>query len=138
MKFDPKSAYDLIPDGEYDAEIASAEERQSKSGKDMLKLTLKVWAGTGGPRIVFDYIVNPDSLWRLKQIAGVLGKKELFESGEMGASEIEGESVRVSIKTQKDKSEKFGDRSVVARYLPLVAGEQSRTPVPGTDDDIPF
>lgn len=140
MKYDPKSASSLIPDGEYDAEIATAEEARSKSGKEMLKLTVKVWAGGGGPRTVFDYVVNPETLWRLKQIAGAVGKNDLFDSGEMGPREIQGESVRVAIKTQKDKKGQFEDKNVIARYLPAAAGvtqDESRRPAMG-DDDIPF
>lgn len=144
MKFNPKAASTLIPDGEYDAEIAAAEEAESKKGNAMMKLTVRVWAGGGGPRTVFDYIVDPHSIWKLKQIAAAIGKQDVFESGDMGPGEIAGESVRVAIKTQKDRTGQFEDKNVVARYLAPAAGMAANdTGASGAaggdhDDNIPF
>jgi len=145
MKFDPKAGNSLIPDGEYDAEIATAEETLSKSGKDMMKLSLKVWAGGGGPRIVFDYLVVPETIWRLKQIAAAIGKLEQYNAGEIHTSDLKGASVRVSVKTQPDKTGKYEDRNVIARYLAAEAGTGPANGPPAgnengapIDDDIPF
>lgn len=139
MKFDPRAANTLIPDGEYDAEIAEAEDTTSKKGNAMMKLNVKVWAGNGGPRVVFDYIVDPHSIWKLKQIAAAIGKNDVFASGEMGPSHIRGESVRVAIKTQKDKTGEFEDKNVVARYLAPAAGSAGTGEAPSaSDDEIPF
>lgn len=140
MRYEPKDANGiLIPDGEYDAEISEAVEKRSKSGNDMMELKVKVWANGGGPRIVFDYIVVPSSLYKLKQIAGATGQMSTFESGEMGVDEVRNKSVRVSIKTQADKEGKFPDKNVVARYLPQEAGAKPthHERVPGSDDDGP-
>ena len=143
MKFDPAAAVTLIPDGEYDAEIVSAEETKSKKGNDMWKLAVKVWTGGGGPRVIFDYIVNPGTIYKLKQLASALGKRDLFDSGDMGTQEVTGESVRVSIKTETDKTGQFEDKNVVARYLPQSAGvthSQNGTASKGgvDDEEIPF
>lgn len=139
MRYDPKDANNLIPDGEYDAEIAEAEETTSKKGNDMLKLTVRVWAGGGGPRVIFDYIVVPSSLYKLKQIAAATGQMPAFEAGELGAKGVQGKSLRVSLKTEKDKSGAFPDKNAVARYLPQEAGAQPHTKAqPADDDGIPF
>lgn len=137
MKYKPEDANSLIPDGEYDGEIAAAEDKLSKKGSEMIEAKVRVWAGGGGPRLVFDYIVNPGSLYKLKQIAAASGQMAKYETGAMGADDIRGISVRVSVKTQKDKTGDFPDKNVIARYLAPAAGEGNHGK-PAADDDIPF
>lgn len=137
MNFNPKDASTLIQDGEYDGEIALAEETHSKAGSEMLKLTVRVWAGSGGPRTVFDYVVNPGGLWKLKQIASASGQMDKYEAGSMGAGDLNGVSVRVGVKTQKDKTGQFEDKNVIARYLAPAAGEGNHGK-PAADEEIPF
>lgn len=138
MRFDPKDAVNLMPDGEYDAEIVDAEEQRSSKGNDMMKLTVRVFPG-GGPRIVFDYAVVPSTLYKLKQLAGAAGLADKFASGELQAEDVKGQSVRVTIGTEPAKNG-FDAKNKITRYLPQVAGEmpgRSSTP-PRHDDDIPF
>jgi len=138
VKFDPKDAVNLIPDGEYDAEIVDAEETKSKAGNDMMKLTVKVFPG-GGDRIVFDYAVVPKTLYKLKQLAAAVGEGAKFAAGQLEPSDLRGKGCRVTIETEAGKNG-FDDKNAIRRYLPQVAGEmpgRSSTP-PRHDDDIPF
>lgn len=137
MRYDPKDADNLIPDGEYDGEIASAVEKTSKAGNDMTELKVKVWAGGGGPRLIFDYIVVPSSLYKLKQIAAATGQTPEFQAGRLGAADILGKSVRVAVKTQKGK-DGFDDKNVITRYLPQEAGSAPSHEKSVPDEDIPF
>lgn len=140
MKFNPDDAVNLMPDGEYDAEIADAEEARSKNGNDMMKLTVRVFPG-GGPRLLFDYAVVPSTLYKLKQLAGAVGLADKFAKGELQPEDIKGKSVRVTIGTEPAKNG-FEPKNKVTRYLPQEAGHVAppaasrRAPV--ADDDIPF
>ena len=139
MKFDPAQANTLIRKGEYDLEFAVVEQTKSKKGADMWKLTVKVWPG-GGVRTVFDYIVFPQGLWRLKQIAAACGLQDKFDSGEMETSDIQGKSARGAVDIKEDKE--FGDKNIITRYLPQDAGAPG--PVAHNEngapegDDLPF
>lgn len=140
MKFDPKDAVNLIPDGEYDAEILDAEETRSKAGNDMMKLTVKVFPG-GGDRVVFDYAVVPKTLYKLKQLAAAVGEGAKFAAGELGPSDLRGKGCRVTIETEEGRNG-FDDKNTIRRYLPQVAGasppsRQTQSTPPG-DDEIPF
>lgn len=141
MKYDPKDAdSNLIAEGEFDAEIKLAEDAYSKAGNEMMKLTIHVWAGAGGPRVVFDYAVVPGGVYKLKQIAAALGIMPKFESGSMGPPDIIGASLRVLVKTEKSKGD-FPAKNVIARYLPSASASPATAASPPgkiPDDDIPF
>lgn len=139
MNFDPSAANTLIVDGEYDAEIKLAEETRSKAGARMMKLTVNVWAGAGGPRTVFDYAVVPSTLWKLEQICAALDLTAKFKSGTVHPGDIMGKALRVAIKTQKDRTGSFPDKNIIARYLAAAAGRPlTQEREPGSDDDIAF
>ena len=101
MKFKPKTkeeldAADLMPKGEYDAEILSAEETKSKSsGKPMFKVKLGVYDAGGRQQWVFDYIVC--DTYKLPNIAKACGLFDRYEAGELSAEELQGRDVRVKI-----------------------------------------
>jgi len=115
--YDPKDASPpLIADGEYDAKIESVEETTSKAGNHMLKLAVRVWAN-GHESILFDYVVVPSSLWKLKQISTALDKLAKFEAGKLEPQEISGASLRVFVKTRKDETGKYNDQNVITKYL---------------------
>lgn len=142
MKFDPKQANTLIKKGEYDIEFSVVEQTKSKAGADMWKLTLKVWPG-GGQRTMFDYIVFPNGLWKLKQIAAATDQQAKFDSGEMEPGDIQGQSARATVDVKEDA--KYGDKNIIVRYLPQAAGahgtrqpsshNENGAPI---DDEIPF
>lgn len=133
FKYNPKDADNkLIPDGEYEAHVLEAEEMKSKAGNDMIKLTIKVWAH-GDAFHLFDYVVNPSSLWKLKRLAGAVGMMDRFESGAFEPRDLIGKNCLAFVKTKKDESGKYPDQNVIMKYSP------STTPVvqeraPGEDD----
>lgn len=139
FSYNPKDAVTLIPDGEYDGEIALADETMSKAGNAMLKLTVKVWTGNGGARTVFDYIVNPSGLWKWKQIASALRLMAEFESGDLQPPDVIGKALRVTVRTKEDKTGQFQPSNIITRYLPSEAAHQA-APSQSTaaDDDMPF
>lgn len=143
MKYDPKDADSaLIPEGEYDLEIKLAEDTHSKAGNEMMKLTINVWAGGGGPRVVFDYAVVPGGVYKLRQIAAALGIMPKFESGSMGPADVMGQSLRGLVKTEKGKGD-FPAKNVIARYLPSASASPATAAsppgkIPDDDSEVPF
>lgn len=143
FNYDPKDAEaKLIPDGEYDAEVIEVEEQTSKAGNAMLKLTVKVWAN-GGSFHVFDYVVNPATLWKLKQLSSAVGLMDKFQTGSMNPRELVGKSFIAGVKTKKDETGKYAPQNVIAKYASASASASAparREREPGADDlgDINF
>ena len=70
--FDPEKVeeknYICLPKGEYEVRIDDVVQKQSKAGNDMLELSLTAFTDEGQTVRMFDYIVNPSGLWKLKTI----------------------------------------------------------------------
>lgn len=129
FNYNPKDATNLIPDGEYDAIVTIADEQESKAGNAMLKLSVKVWHG-GRESIVFDYIVVPATVWKLKQLLSALGMSERFEAGSVVPKDLVGKTIRVFVKTREDKTGKYSDQNVITKYMASTGDAHH-------DDDMP-
>jgi hypothetical protein len=152
MRFTPKTkeeleSADLMPKGEYDAEILSAEETKSKSsGKPMFKVKLGVYDAGGRQQWVFDYIVC--DTYKLPNIAKACGLFDRYEAGELTAEELQGRDVRVKIGIEpasgdfpaKNKVQDYvykKDESPEARpSAPAKASQHG--PETEEPDDVPF
>lgn len=154
MRFDPKTeeelaAADLWPAGEYDFEVAEAEEQTSKSGNDMVKLTVHVFDAEGRRRTVFDYLVGTEKAqFKVRHFADAVGLIEQYNLGELLAEDIVGRTGRCKLNIKKDKSGQYPDQNAIADYLPpkkaavrLGVKPAPTRPAPTAadlDDDIPF
>lgn len=149
MKFTPKtdaelkSAY-LLPEGEYPFEISGAENAISKSGNDMIKMTVRVFKKDGNFNLVTDYLLASME-YKLRhacEACGLLGK---YETGLLDAQDFVGKEgvLKLSIR----KSEQYGDQNQVKDYI--VQKNEDKKPLPKKDvkgtvaemlegDDIPF
>jgi len=154
MKFIPKTEAELkaekvLPKGEYDIEIVGCEEQVSKkSGKDMLKLTLKVH-GPEKAVLANDYIVC-DQQDKLHNLCSSIGIVDKYAKGEVGPSELANQWAYA--KVDVESSDQYGDKNVIKKYvvkkLDKIATaksgiqkfEQERSMVNagGTEDDSPF
>jgi hypothetical protein len=156
LKFNPKDAQKCLTEGWYDAVITACVEEQSKtSGNDMFKCTYKVY-GDKGESTIFDYIVFPAALWRLKKLCKAVGMDREFEAGDVDPSAIAGRSVRVLLKIEEDPEygdknrvngwDTVGTRQVAPVAKPAVERPAGRVPVPANqpgyqaidESDIPF
>jgi len=168
MRVQPKSeaevespGYELLPPGEYDFEIAEAEETTSKAGNEMVKLKVWIFPANGGRRVVFDYLVSSDNAaFKVRGFAKGTGMLADYEAGDMPAGNMVGKSGRCKITIQKDTTGQYEDRNAVGAYLPARAAapqdrpQQPRQPPPvrqnasgpnfdapksgNIDDEIPF
>jgi hypothetical protein len=149
MRFTPKTkeeleSADLMPKGEYDAEILSAEETKSKSsGKPMFKVKLGVYDAGGRQQWVFDYIVC--DTYKLPNIAKACGLFDRYEAGELTAEELQGRDVRVKIGIEPASGD-FPAKNKVQDYVYKKDGQEpdQKTAAPAamqeneSKDDIPF
>lgn len=90
--------------GKYEAVIQASEMTVSRSGLDMLKVTLKGDFGKKSPRTITDYITNngfgQKKFYKLLEALSLLGK------GEVDTDDIQGKYVGIEIvegETYKDK-----------------------------------
>lgn len=152
MKFPPKTkeelaVMNLIAAGRYPFEIIAAKDTFSKSGNEMIAITLKIWDANNHERIVFDYLLEAMS-FKLRHFAEATGLLEKYESGVLLASHCLGKSGYLDLIVQKDKTGQYPDKNAVKDY---VTPDEHSKPAPNYpttkpldqenppfDDDIPF
>jgi hypothetical protein len=123
----------LIPDGDYDFEVISATQKNSKANNPMIELKLKIWDSEGKERTVFDYLMSStDSmLYKLRHFCVATKMEQIFDSGKLTDQDCIGKSGKVRIFVQQDKSGKYQPKNAVKDYLTPEKTEEF-------NDDIPW
>mgnify|MGYP003644239345 CR=1 FL=1 len=132
--------YKPFPVGDYESEVLDANQMVSKSnGNDMIRLNHLVTNDDGGTTRIYDYIVIPNHLWKLKQICECLSMP--FE-GTMNEQDLVGKRLKIKLGIDKGNVEYPKPKNVVKKYLEglgvTAKVEQVATPAIPKDDDIPF
>lgn len=137
MKFQPKtekeiSEMNLLPKGEYAFDIIESEEKVSKKGAPMLVLTLKLYDQDLNPcGRVQDYLLE-SMPHKLRHAAYGCDLGNLYEHGQIDATDFKGRNGVVKIGVQQDKEGKFPDRNMVLDY---VASKENPIQRPGPRAD---
>jgi cobalamin biosynthesis protein CbiG len=136
MKFQPKTAEeiareDLLPKGEYDFEVVTAEEKTSKTGNEMIALNIRVFSGTTGANFVRDFLLEKIA-YKLRHFCEATGLLPKYENGTLTADDCEGKVGRLKLVVKEDKTGTYPPQNSVADYIVPKAGE------PEEEDDIPF
>lgn len=128
----------LLPKGIYNFHVSNAEDTTSKSGNEMIKLTLKVFDTKGKAHTVWDYLIDLESQWyKSKHFLQTCGMT--YEKVDLKSVNCLGKSGKVIIDIQKDKDGKYPDKNVVRDYAkPDHLVEKSLSSEAFTDDEIPF
>lgn len=122
LEFQPKSEEELkktilLPDGEYDFDVTGAEEAVSKtSGKEMIKLTLKVYALDGNTTPVYDYLLSSLE-YKIKHFCDTAGLQTEYQMGILTADMCLNRCGKVKLGIQKDKTGQYEDKNVVKDYV---------------------
>ena len=141
-----KSEYALLANGEYECEIVDAEETVSKAGNDMLKLVICIYGNDGEQVRVYDYIVSPSTIYKLKSICRCC---EIEFDGILDEQLLIGRRMRVLTKIEPERTvegKTYAERNSIVKYVsglgkkptdidPLVADDKDVKPLP---DDVPF
>jgi hypothetical protein len=90
MKFQAKTKkeideVDLWEKGKYAFEILDASDEVSKSGKEMIKLKVKIFTDTGKSQVLFDYLLPDVMEFKLRHIAEATDLLKDYETGELTA-----------------------------------------------------
>jgi hypothetical protein len=150
MKVTPRTEEELemdglLPEGTYPFSVQQAEEKVSKKGNAMIKLTLRLYGENGREGIVWDYLM--DSMpQRLAQFCRFTGLEDRYNAGEVEAPDCENREGYVTIRTEKGK-DGFPPKNVVHYYSAKPAPKPAAKVTTGLtkadgaadeDDSIPF
>ena len=142
-----KSEYALLANGEYECEIVDAEETVSKAGNDMLKLVICIYGNDGEQVRVYDYIVSPSTIYKLKSICRCC---EIEFDGILDEQLLIGRRMRVLTKIEPERTvegKTYAERNSIVKYVsglgkkptdidpPVVPDDKDVKPLP---DDVPF
>ena len=112
-----KSEYALLANGEYECEIVDAEETVSKAGNDMIKLVLCIYGNDGEQVRVYDYIVSPSTIYKLKSICRCC---ELEFDGILDEQLLIGRRMRVLTKIEPERTvegKTYAERNSIVKYV---------------------
>lgn len=152
MQFTPKSESELqqsllLEAGLYPFQVMHAEDAISKSGNEMIKLTLKVWNKDGSERVIYDYLLEAMA-FKLRHFCASAGLIGNYEAGNLKAADCIGKLGKVDIIMQSGQPNPMGgyypDKNSVKDYLAPDKGSMTmplaKKVVNGDfiDDDLPF
>ena len=142
-----KSEYAVLSNGEYECEVVGAVETVSKAGNVMIKLVLCVYGNEGEQVRVYDYIVNPNTIYKLKSICRCCG---IEFDGILDEQLLIGRRMRVLTKIEPERTvegKTYAERNSIVKYVsglgkkptdidpPVVPDDKDVKPLP---DDVPF
>ena len=140
IEYDPEQVpeekdFKPVPKGVYESEIIDANAMQSKAGNDMLRLNFLVTSDKGNTTRIYDYIVIPNTLFKLKSICRCLN---MDFDGTLDEKELIGQRLKVEVSIEKGK-DGYKDRNKIDKYIDGINSDTTPEKTPDVpDDDIPF
>ena len=132
------SRFSLFPEGKYEAELLSYEEKLSKTGNEMVELKMKVYGSDGSESNIFDYLVGTKGMaWKIKAFCMAAGLP--YGQQPLPIQQAVGKLFQVKVVTESYDGK---DRNKIDDYYPLSEGTQQQTSsakgstIP--DSDLPF
>lgn len=134
--YNPKDANDCLDVGMYPAELTTVTEKVSKSGNNMLAIIWRV-PYNGRDWFVRDFIVNPSTLFKMKQIARAWNMQYEFNEGTFDLTLHLNKLI--TLKLEVKNSVEYGDQNNVAAYAECSGlPTQEVGAAPNSDSDVPF
>ena len=120
MEFKPRTEQEiqdskLWKKGDYDFEIVDAEEKQSKAGKTMIELRLRITDGKNA-RTISDYLLD-ETAGKLRHAASACGLLAKYDSGALADSDFKGKRGKLLLGVEKDRKKVYPDKNVVLDYV---------------------
>lgn len=152
MRFKPKTqeeldSMNLFKAGIYSFKVTNAQDQTSKSGNEMLKITLEIYDDMGNIHHLFDYLLEAMA-HKLHSFCKSVGLLELYKNGALHSNDCIGKCGLVEIGIEKGKENPQGgfyaDKNAVKKYLDEKSRQtstpstQSSKTESGFDDDLPF
>lgn len=129
----PVTNYDALPSGFYDATIANAEIKDSKSGGKYINVRYDITGPSHGGRVVFGMITiansNPKAeeigRQQLGELIRAIGLDKLSDTDQLIGGTL-------AIKLTVESSEKFGEQNRVAGFRPSASNKPSTSATTNT------
>lgn len=141
MRFAPKTEQELqvmtlLEPGAYQFQVSTATNERSKSGNEMIKLTLNIWDKKGNAHFIYDYLLEAMAT-KLRHFCESTGLIDKYEIGEINPIDCMNRQGYVDLIIQegkiKNNGERYPNRNVVKDYI-----KKSDTQSDDLNDDIPF
>lgn len=142
--------YDLIPDGEYNFEVAKSVRKVSEARNPMARLEIRFWDNENRIHFVWDNLIFSDIKLNIKKVSHFcksVGLVEQYKKGEL-PEDFRGYSGKLLLGTEEESigknGRKYPRRNTVIDYIyteeSLNKKPNTTAPnsVPGFEDDIPF
>ena len=142
----------LLADGDYQFEVASAEDKISSSNNEMIALQLRIYKPDGATRTQKDWLVNSASAMmqmKIRHFARSCGLMDQYNAGTLDSLTCQGASGVVRIRSKTD--EQYGPQNYVKDYISEESDAAEPSPPPGPtaaqtkraneaapDDECPF
>lgn len=116
MKFTPKTEEQIASEniwsaGVYGFEITHAENAISKSGNEMIKLTLRVFDAEGRERTMFDYLLE-SMAYKLRHAAEACGLLERYNVGELDGYDFMGKAGSLKLSVRANSQSRTKENSI--------------------------
>lgn len=151
MNFKPKSKDELetmglLKAGIYPFSVINAKDKTSKSGNEMIELTIEAYDNEGKSVHMFDYLLEamPQKLFAF---CSATGMEQRYHQGSLTSQDCIGRSAYVDIEIQKGKENPQGgtypDKNSVKKYITKPVNNSvpeiyQKDATPAFDDEIPF
>lgn len=121
MRFTPKTEKELNEanlweKGIYAFEILEAEETTSKTGKDMIKMKVKIYNGDKS-QILFDYLLPDTMEYKLRHLCDACNLITEYETGNLEAYNLVGKTGKAKIGISVDKTGQYADRNSINDFV---------------------
>lgn len=148
MKITPKTAKEiaersLMEAGTYNFEVVNAEDKISRSGNEMIKLSMNIFYGDR-VRTMTDYLLDKMDA-KLRHFCEATGLLDKYESSTLMAHDCIGRSGHIRIIIREDEEGVYGPKNEVRDYVmerakgkTFVAPNDPKKTKDDSGDDIPF
>lgn len=121
MRFTPKSEKEIAEaglweKGNYPFEIVEAAEEVSKTGKDMIKMKVKLYNGDK-TQIIFDYLLPDTMEYKLRHLCEVACLLPEYETGNLEAYNLVGKTGNAKVGISVDKTGQYPNKNNINDYL---------------------
>lgn len=151
MQFKPRTEKEiqeenLRPAGIYSFEITDAVEAKSKSGNDMIKLTVRLYNAQGDDcGVLSDYLLE-SLAYKLRHAAVACGLEEKYLGGTLAAEDFVHKMGDLKLTIRKDKTGQYPDQNSIQDYVVKKDETVSNEPPVGhpasastfIGDEVPF
>jgi hypothetical protein len=131
IQYDPDDITTNWPDGIYAAHIEQAEEKFSRAGNRMIEFTFVCFHRLHGVTRVWEHVVGPRQLWKLKALATAIGRQAAYASGRFRPVDYVGAHLELELNTQCSKG--YPPKNVIVEFLPAPGGSQL---APGEEEEL--